>query len=180
MVQPLVADQPRLVFALDDTPTPRSGPHVQGAGIHHNPTPGPTGSAFLYGHQWVALAVLVPHPRWGVTALPRLARLSVRATDLGGIDPWHRPDVRTKLELAVALMRWAKVWLGMLGKPRWVVVYTAALSARTHNPPLRAFAGRLAKAGKAGQAIITAVARKLVAIANAILQKKGPWQPQVA
>jgi hypothetical protein len=31
----------RFLFALDDTPTKRYGPHVEGAGIHHNPTPGP-------------------------------------------------------------------------------------------------------------------------------------------
>ena len=43
----------RLVFAIDDTPTKRYGPKVQGAGIHHNPTPGPAGSKFLYGHSWV-------------------------------------------------------------------------------------------------------------------------------
>ena len=30
-----------ILFALDDTPTKRYGPKVQGAGIHHNPTPGP-------------------------------------------------------------------------------------------------------------------------------------------
>src|SRR3954454_11519702 len=29
-VKPLVADQQRLTLALDDTPTPRYGPHVQG------------------------------------------------------------------------------------------------------------------------------------------------------
>lgn len=31
----------RVLFAIDDSPTKRYGPHVQGAGIHHNPTPGP-------------------------------------------------------------------------------------------------------------------------------------------
>jgi len=30
-----------LVFAIDDSPTKRYGPHVEGAGKHHNPTPGP-------------------------------------------------------------------------------------------------------------------------------------------
>jgi hypothetical protein len=30
-----------LQFALDDTPTKRAGPKVEGAGFHHNPTPGP-------------------------------------------------------------------------------------------------------------------------------------------
>jgi hypothetical protein len=40
---------------------------------------------------------------------------------LPGIDPKHRPPFRTKLELAVELLRWAKIWLGLLGKPLWVV-----------------------------------------------------------
>ena len=121
VVRPLVADHPRVVLALDDTPTPRAGPHVQGAGIHHNPTPGPTGSVFLYGHLWVVLAVLVPHPLWGVIALPLLARLYVRQTDLGGIPVRHRPAFRTKLELAVELVRWAKNWLTRVGQTVWVV-----------------------------------------------------------
>src|SRR5262249_41143172 len=41
-----------VLFALDDSPTQRYGPHVQGAGVHHNPTPGPTDQRFLYGHVW--------------------------------------------------------------------------------------------------------------------------------
>jgi hypothetical protein len=43
VVKPLVASASRLTFALDDTPTKRHGRHVQGAGVHHNPTPGPAG-----------------------------------------------------------------------------------------------------------------------------------------
>src|SRR5947209_7838930 len=35
-----------LLFALDDTPTKRAGPYVEGAGIHHNPTPGPAEQKF--------------------------------------------------------------------------------------------------------------------------------------
>lgn len=38
----------RLLFAIDDTPTKRYGPKVEGAGMHHNPTPGPAGQKFLY------------------------------------------------------------------------------------------------------------------------------------
>ena len=41
VVRPLLAGATRLTLALDDTPTKRYGPHVQGAGVHHNPTPGP-------------------------------------------------------------------------------------------------------------------------------------------
>jgi hypothetical protein len=46
----------RLVVAFDDTPTQRYGPEVEGCGIHHNPTPGPAGKKFVYGHVWVTLA----------------------------------------------------------------------------------------------------------------------------
>src|SRR5439155_685922 len=38
-----------LLFALDDTPTQRYGPHVQGAGIHHNPTPALAAQAAVIG-----------------------------------------------------------------------------------------------------------------------------------
>lgn len=41
----------RVLLALDDSPTKRYGPHVEGAGIHHNPTPGPADQKFLYGHR---------------------------------------------------------------------------------------------------------------------------------
>jgi hypothetical protein len=50
-----------------------------------------------------------------------LARLYIRKVDLPKIDPKHRPEFRTKLELAVELLRWAVTWLGPLGKPLWVV-----------------------------------------------------------
>jgi hypothetical protein len=121
VVSPLFKGAERLTLALDDTPTKRYGPHVQGAGVHHNPAPGPAGSPYVYGHVFVVLAVLVTHPAWGVIALPLLARLYVRKKDLPSIDPKHRPAFRTKLELAVEMLRWAKPWLGLLKKPIWVV-----------------------------------------------------------
>lgn len=120
-IKPLVANADRLTLALDDTPTPRYGPHVQGAGVHHNPTPGPAGSPYLYGHIFVVLGLLAPHPSWGVIAPPLLARLYVRKKDLHGIDPKHRPAFRTKLELAVELLRWAEARLAPLMKPVRVV-----------------------------------------------------------
>src|SRR6185312_12242142 len=53
VVRPLLKDATRLTLALDDTPTKRYGPHVQGAGVHHNPTPGPACSPYVYGHVFV-------------------------------------------------------------------------------------------------------------------------------
>ena len=134
VVKPLVAGADRLTLAIDDTPTERSGRHVQGAGVHHNPTPGPAGSAFVYGHVWVVLGLLAGHPAWGVVALPLLARLYVRRKTLAGIAPADQPAFRTKLELAVELVRWAKIWLGMLGKPLWVVTDGAYASAPFLKP----------------------------------------------
>src|SRR5947209_1009503 len=134
VVKPLVASAARLTFALDDTPTPRYGPHVQGAGTHHNPAPGPAGSPFVYGHVWVVLGLLAAHPTWGTLALPLLARLYIRRKDLTGIPAEQRPPFRTKLELAVELVRWATVWLGFWGKALWVVVDGAYAKAPFLKP----------------------------------------------
>jgi hypothetical protein len=139
VVKPLVAGADRLTFALDDTPTERYGRHVQGAGVHHNPTPGPAGGPFVYGHVWVVLGLLAAHPAWGIVALPLLARLYVRQKNFAGIAPKDRPPFRTKLELAVELVRWARCWLGMLGKPLWVVV-DGAYATAPFLKPLRALA----------------------------------------
>jgi hypothetical protein len=136
VLKPLLVRMERLVLAIDDTPTARYGPEVQGAGLHHNPTPGPANSPFVYGHVWVVLAVVAAHPLWGVVALPLLARLYIRRKDLASLSPWHRPAFATKLELAVALLRWAKCWLGMLGKPVWVVADGAYAKAAFLKPAL--------------------------------------------
>jgi DDE superfamily endonuclease len=115
--------RPYEVLALDDSPTKRYGPLVEGAGIHHNPTPGPAGQKFLYGHVWVTLAWVVQHPRWGVLGLPLRALVYIRAKDVAKLTTWY-PDLkfRTKLELAAALVRWAADWLRFTGQKLWLVV----------------------------------------------------------
>jgi hypothetical protein len=111
-----------LLFAIDDTPTARYGPQVQGAGIHHNPTPGPAGEKFVYGHIWVTLAWLARHRAWDTLALPLRALLYVRAKDVPKLAKRYPWTFRTKLELAVELARWLCVWLGGLGKELRLVV----------------------------------------------------------
>ena len=73
---------PRVLLAVDDSPTKRYGPQVQGAGIHHNPTPGPADQQFLYGHIWVTIALVLRHPLWQTIGLPLLGLLYVRAKDI--------------------------------------------------------------------------------------------------
>jgi len=110
-----------LVFAIDDSPTKRYGPHVEGAGQHHNPTPGPAGSQFLDGHVWVTLARLVRHPRWGAIGLPILSHRYIRAKDVGGMAAYYGWRFRTKLELAAAQIEWLVQQLGPDHPPIGVV-----------------------------------------------------------
>lgn len=138
----------RLTFALDDTPTPRYGPKVQGAGIHHNPTSGPTGRKFLYGHLWVTLAWVVRHRRWGTIGLPLLAWLYVRRKDLDALPARSGWSFATKLELAVRLVTWLVGWARAAGRTLWVVVDGGYAKAPFLKPALAAgvvLVGRLRK-----------------------------------
>jgi hypothetical protein len=111
----------RLLFGIDDTPSKRYGPQVEGAGIHHNPTPGRAGQKFLYGHVWVTLAWVVRHPVWGTIGLPLLALLYVRKQDSASLPRWYKVSFRTKLAMAAELVEWFGLWLSHLGKKLWVV-----------------------------------------------------------
>lgn len=138
----------RLLFALDDTPTPRYGPKVQGAGIHHNPAPGPTEHKFLYGHVWVTLSWVVRHPRWGTIGLPLLALLYVRHKNIAAIPARYGWSFQTKLELAVRLLKWLVDWAQFVGKRLWVVVDGGYAKAPFLKPALAAgvvVVGRLRK-----------------------------------
>jgi hypothetical protein len=112
----------RLVFAMDDTVTKRYGPHVEGAGVHRNPTPGPAAQDWVYGHVWVTLARVIRHSLWGAIALPVRAALYVRKKDVGTIPPEYKWKFQTKLELAVEMMSWLVAWLGHKGKPIWLLM----------------------------------------------------------
>lgn len=112
----------RLVFAIDDTATKGQGPLVEGAGIHHNPTPGAAEHKFLYGHVWVVLSWVVRHSLWGTIGLPILAMLYVRQKNLKSIAPWSKVKFQTKLEQAVDLVVWLVRTLACLEKTVWIVV----------------------------------------------------------
>ena len=119
LVRNLLRDQGPLVFGIDDTPTKRYGPKVEGAGLHHNPTPGPAGQKLLYGHLWVTVSWIVRHPCWGAIGLPLLARLYVRLVDVPKLP--RRWSFQSKLELARQLVVWVAKVLAFLGRPLWFV-----------------------------------------------------------
>jgi hypothetical protein len=104
----------QLVIALDDSPTKRYGRHVEAANIHHNPTPGPGDSQWLYGHNWVCLALLVRHSLWGIIALPVLSRLYVREKDTAKLNEKYGWEFRTKIELGIELVK------QLVGQCRWL------------------------------------------------------------
>jgi hypothetical protein len=117
-----VADPKRLLLGIDDTPTPRYGPLVEGAGIHHNPTPGPASEKHVYGHVWVVLAVLARHKDHGTIALPVQAQLYIRARDIDKLPPERPRAFRTKLEMAAAQLAWLRPWVEDDFPERWVAV----------------------------------------------------------
>ena len=102
----------RILLGMDDSPTSRYGRHVEGAGVHHNPTAGPADGEWLYGHRpplrggaRVTLAWLATHPAWGVIALPLRSMLYVREVDVPKLAeksqlsdrsdrPWDNEDRR--------------------------------------------------------------------------------------
>lgn len=57
------------------------------------------------------------------------------------------------------------------------VLYMCALSARRHNPVLKAFADRLTEAGKKPKVVLVAIARKLLVIAYGVMKTRQPFKP---
>lgn len=136
VIKPLLrrVEGDRLLFAIDDTPSKRYGPCIQGAGIHHNPTPGPAGEKHCYGHLWVTLSWLAFHPLFGVLALPLLALLYVRKKDVPALNKEYPWTFKTKLELAVELVELLLPWVKPLGKAIWLVVDGAYAKAPFLRP----------------------------------------------
>jgi hypothetical protein len=111
----------RVLLAIDDSPTKRYGPCVEGAGVHHDPTPGPTSHPFCYGHVWVTLAVIVRHRWWGTIGLPIWSWLYVRRQDVAALTEQYGWTFQTKLEQAADLVVQAAAFLKQAGKQVWAV-----------------------------------------------------------
>jgi Transposase DDE domain len=119
---PAAGTSERIKLTLDDSPSQRYGPEVEGAGLHHNPTPGPANQPFLYGHVFVTLAWAVEHPDWGTISLPVRSELYVREKDVPKIPLERKWEFRTKIEQAVELIEWAAKRLNHMGKSIWLAV----------------------------------------------------------
>ena len=99
--------------------------------------------------------------------LPELGHLSRRQiASLVGVAPFPRESGRWRGKRFVC---------GGRARIR-AYLYMAALSASRFNPILRVFYQRLLDKGKAKKVALTAVMRKLLTIANAIIRDQKPWQ----
>ena len=112
----------RLLAVIDDSPTKRYGPKVEGADIHRNPTPGPADQKYLYGHIWVTISLAMRHPLCGALALPLRGMLYVRQQTMAKIPKKRGWKFRTKLQLAAQLVEWIAPIVENAGKTLWVVV----------------------------------------------------------
>jgi len=112
----------RVLLVIDDSPTKRYGPKVEGADIHRNPTPGPSDQKYLYGHIWVTISLAIRHPKWGALGLPLQAMLYVRQKTMATIPRWRGWRFATKLQLAARLVEWIVPILKESGKTVWIVI----------------------------------------------------------
>lgn len=90
------------------------------------------------------------------------------AASLAGLAPWTRESGQ-----------WAGLSFigGGRARPRRQL-YMASLSAIRHNPDLKRVYDRLTGRGKPAKVALTAVMRKLVTLANALLRDDRLWSPQ--
>jgi transposase len=108
--------------------------------------------------------------------LGRLNRKQIAALGGGGGGP------RSRRAGGAPATHQSGQWRGksFIGGGRQAVrtaLFMGAMTARRHNPVLKAFFDRLVAAGKPKLVALIAVARKLLTILNALLRTKTPWQP---
>jgi hypothetical protein len=185
----------RLLLVIDDSPTKRYGPKVEGADVHHNPTPGPADQPFLYGHIWVTISLALRHPQWGALALPLRAMLYVRQQTMAKIPKRRRwPRFATKLQLAARLVEWIVPILKRAGKTVWIVVdggYTkrpflqralktgAVIIGRLRkDAALRDLPPKLKKGQRRGRGRPRQYGKNKISLAKRAGQKRG-WQTVV-
>ena len=106
-----------------------------------------------------------------VVRMPELGKMRRgQAAALLGVAPFARESGQWKGQRFIA---------GGRQRPRRMI-YLAALSARRHDPGMRAIAERLATAGKPPKVIIVAIMRRLNEAAHLVLSRGQPWQRTAA
>jgi len=110
LIRKLLPPEDPICIVLDDTLTPKKGPHVFGLGNHVDPVHSTVArKIFTFGHCWVVLAVVLPVPLCRSTfALPVLFRLYTNKKACKK----KRLPYRKKTELAVEMIQVFARWTG--------------------------------------------------------------------
>ena len=112
MIHRIYKNTNTVLAAIDDSPTPRYGPEVAGAGVHRNPAPSPDGSKFVYGHIWVTISAIARHQNFGTIGLPLKALVYVKDKDIKDTGL----SFQSKTQQAAELAKWAVNLCKRLGK----------------------------------------------------------------
>ena len=112
------------LFVVDDTLGRKTGRHIWGAGMHHDPLRStPMRPVFSFGHSWAVLSIIVPlpfvsHRRFAIPILFRLYRKKSKKRPPGRPKGERKstgsatPDeYRTRPELAVKMLEIVAEWL---------------------------------------------------------------------
>jgi hypothetical protein len=92
-------------LVLDDSPTKRYGRKIEGAGYHHNPTPGRTNAKTCFGHSWVVAVLVVTHPAFGEISFPIAAELYLRQKEIDKLQTKYKRTFQTKTTMAVDIVK---------------------------------------------------------------------------
>jgi len=123
------------------------------------------------------LAILVSIP--GVSAVTAFALL-IDMPELGTLEHGQAASLAGLAPVTRQSGRWtgrASIRAGRANVRR--ALYMPALSAMQFNPDLKAKYQQLKAAGKAPKVAITAIMRKLVVLANALLRDQRTWAPSL-
>jgi DDE superfamily endonuclease/Archaeal putative transposase ISC1217 len=119
--------QPVLTAAVDDTLARKSGRHIWGAGMHHDPLRSTQKRPFFsFGHSWVVLSLHVsfpfaPHKTWALPVLvrlyrkrnnPKLAPGRHGKTEQKQTGQATDKQYRTRPQLALEMIQIVAGWLG--------------------------------------------------------------------
>ena len=120
----LVPEGEPVLFAVDDTLGRKTGRHIWGAGMHHDPLRStPARPAFSFGHSWGVLSIIVRvpflrHRRIAIPFMFRLYRKKLKTRPPGRPKGERKstgdatPDeYRTRPQLAVEMLEIAAEWL---------------------------------------------------------------------
>jgi len=94
-----------LRIVLDDSPTKRYGKKIEGAGYHHNPTPGRTNAKYCFGHSWVVAVLVVTHPAFGEISFPIAAELYLRQKEIDKLKDKYDRKFKAKTTIAVEMVK---------------------------------------------------------------------------